>query len=355
MANKYPRREVLRTPNPTAIGWVAAEGVALIGPFAIFFLIGFLVVALVVYAALSSLIGALLIWLVCWRLPGKTPRFEEIYLSALTGWLCALVIDFAWDWFTGSVNADTLGMIRQDAIPTSYGDILNLKSLGQYLSWLWPAFFITPLSLLARTEMFDGLAGYLRAMVISVICLPLSLYLPLVFLMGLQLRLTGTPGIGDGVFLALLGLTAMLLIFAALGAVLAAGVPRFVSRASDAAALTWRRSYFTTFLALLAWAGITAVVMFFVPVFDPYADHLFAMASRGSALSYVNQYPGIVNAGLATFLVLQLPGLLVSTKIISARMGPLPYWRALAVTTMVVTVTLPLVLFLMWSLAAATP
>ena len=287
MANKYPRREVLRTPNPTRyrLGRRLREW-PLIGPFAIFFLIGFLVVALVVDAALSSLIGALLIWLVCWRLPGKTPRFEEIYLSALTGWLCALVIDFAWDWFTGSVNADTLGMIRQDAIPTSYGDILNLKSLGQYLSWLWPAFFITPLSLLARTEMFDGLAGYLRAMVISVICLADRAW-------------TLAAGPPDGPAVAphrharhwrrgIPGATRAdrhALIFAALGAVLAAGVPRFVSRASDAAALTWRRSYFTTFLALLAWAGITAVVMFFVPVFDPHADHLFAMASRESRLA----------------------------------------------------------------------
>ncbi len=344
----------------TAIGFISSGLTAAVAPLVFVAVIGAIVAIFVVGAALLSIVGGLLIALLSRQQSGTQPGWMQSYEAAFIGYTYALIGHLLWLWLTSGLAAAATfgGTVGID--PQSLGDVFSWPVLRILLGWLWPAIFISAAVLSVKAPMYGGPSGYLRAVLVCLVSLPLSLLLPLAVLMGLDQRLAGIGGM-DGMAEALLGLSVMLCIHAALGGLLAGTVLYGLSRVLDPAGpRSVRRIYVSAFLALLAWGALTSIVIFLLPVFDPFADALTAMAKMDSPLPYLQQSPGLLPAAVGTFAVLQVPGLLASGRVLAARHGssrpgPAHFWKSVGVSAIAVTVTLPLVVILAWLLVSATP
>ena len=196
-----------------------------------------------------------------------------------------------------------------------------LDALREFASWLWPAVPITALLLLFMHRMYRGIVGVARALALTVVALPGSLLLPLAILVGWEGRLANI-GSSTDFAAALLALGILLLVFALVGAVPAGAVLRVASRRPGGLPpASRRRAYLTAVLALVVWGAVTVVLMFALPLFDPFSDHLWEMARSDGALGYLVARPGLVPAAAVTFGLLQTPGVLIAARVVEARLA----------------------------------
>ena len=276
-----------KVSSVTAIGFISSGLTAAIVPLALVSVVGVIIVVFVAYAALLAIAGGLFIELLSRQQSGTPPGWMQSYEAALVGYAYALIGHLLWLWLTSGLAAaaTTGGTVGID--PQTIGEVFSLPVLRAVLSWLWPAIFIAAAVLCVKSQMYGGLFGYVRAALVCLLSLPLSLLLPMAILKGLDQRLAGIGGI-DGMPEALLGLTVLLGLYAAIGGLLAGVVLYVSSRAlNPAGPRSARRAYLTGFLALLAWGAVTSIVIFLLPVFDPYADAFAEMAKMDKPLAYL--------------------------------------------------------------------
>jgi hypothetical protein len=246
----------------------------------------------------------------------------------------------------GSV-ATTVGLA-----PETINEVFAWSSLHVLLSWLWPGILVAATVLWLTEPMYAGAAGLLRALIVAGVAMP-SLLLRLAFLVGLGQRLAGTGGLDD-IGYVVLALAVLLASLALVGGLLAGLVLYLASRALDPdRARSAGRAYLTAVFALLAWGGVTILVIYFVPIRDPYADHLWAMAHAPDAMAYLRERPGMLLGALVSFALLQSPGLWIAALIVAQRLGrkprdPAVLLKACAATTGAVIVVLPIVASLTW-------
>ncbi len=259
------------------------------------------------------------------------------------------------------------------ANPQTVGDVFALDVLRDFAAWLWPGIPVTTLLLAVEHRMYRGLAGVVRGLVLTLISLPGSLLVPLAILVGWQQRITGIGGF-DGFGAALLAIGVLLAVFAAVGGLPAGAVLTAATRRPGGLPpASRRRAYLTAVLALVAWGAVTAVVMFVLPLFDPFSTHLWEMARSGDALGYLLGRPWLVPAAIITFGLLQTPGVLVAARVVEARLAarapdgrrvrgprriiPLvvnarPEPSVTAMTALATATTWPLALLLAWLIAS---
>ena len=241
--------------------------------------------------------------------------------------------------------------------PQTVGEVFEPAVLRDFASWLWPAVPITMLLLFFMHRMYRGIAGVARALVLTVVALPGSLLVPLAILVGWEGRLSsiGTP---TDFAAALLAIGILLLVFAVVGGVVAGSVIWLASRRPGGLqpSSPWL-AYGTAVMALAVWGAVTVVVMFVVPLFDPFSAHIWEMTQSGGAPGYLLARPWLLPAGVLAFGVLQTPGVLIAARVVGKRLGAgggtgTPRPSATGVTAIAAATTWPLALALIWMIAS---
>lgn len=327
--------------------------------------VGLVFVALLVYAGLCSLVGGLLIFLGSWWLASRLgiddrPSWSESFRAAYWGYLIALVVDMVISLATGGVD----GMLREAMAPAgpnpeTIGEAFAPGLLRDFIGWLWPGIPTTMAVLAITHRMYRGAAGALRGLVLAIVSLPGSLLFPLAILVGWQQRAPLIGGVGDIVALAVGG--GVLLILFAIGAAVPGGfaLAATAKRLGSPTALSQSRAWSIAGRCLVVWGAVTGVVMFVLPLFDPFAEQLGELARSTEPLAYLAARPWFIPLGLLTFGLLQTPGVWVASGVVRRRLrfpapplGPTAH-PALAAAAAVALAAWPVAFGVLWLLASA--
>lgn len=340
---------------PEGVGWLTGF---FVGPLVLFLLVfglGFVLLAGLVYAGLCALAGAVLLYSASRLVGGGKLSWADAYRPVFFGYLVALLVDgIRTRIVTGSVLGSMRSMSPMEEV-TTFADAFALPLVASLMDWLWPGVPVAMVLLAVQSPAYRGVGGVARSAVLSSIALPGSLLVPLGLLLALDQRLGNVSGVGDALARVLALLVAVAL-YAVVGSLLAAPLLRraLVEFRPPGAGLL-RRTHSVAILVLAVWASVTYLVMFFVPLFDPWWGRMVEAAAGGPLPTGLFTHPGAVVAGLMTFALLGAPGVWAGARVGRRLLGPsggsLSQRQTLGVTAAVVVTTWPLLLACAWILA----